>query len=107
MTVAHPRLLWSVGEIFVPADQFDRLKVNRVVPLDAIAREEYGEHGWIEGSHGHEFDTGKEIAARGNERPCRDYTYDKDTRNMSRSEADQTTLQCRLQGAFEVPVISQ
>ena len=74
------------GEIFVPADQFDKLKVNRVVPLDAIAREDYGSHGWIEGSHGHEFDTGKEITAKGHERPFRDYKYDKDARNMSRDE---------------------
>ena len=78
------------GEIFIPADQFDKLRVNRVVPLDAIAREEYGSHGWIEDSHGHEFDTGKEIPARDYytpyQPPFKDYTYDQDTRNMSRDE---------------------
>jgi len=77
------------GEIFVPADQFDKLKVHRVVPLDAIAREQYGVHGWIEGSHGHEFDTGNEITARGWDRPFRDYQYDRDTRSMSREEVKQ------------------
>ena len=74
------------GEIFVPADQFDKLKVHRVVPLDAIAREEYGEHGWIEDAHGHEFDTGNEITSKAWERPFKDYRYDKDARNMSPDE---------------------
>jgi hypothetical protein len=75
------------GEVFVPADQFGKLKVNRVVPLDVIAREEYGEHGWIERSHGHEFDTGNEIPDRvGNQGPFPDYNYDKDVRNMSPEE---------------------
>jgi hypothetical protein len=77
------------GEVFIPADQFDKLKVNRVVPLDVIAREEYGGHGWIEGSHGHEFDTGNEITAKWNEYPFKDYKYDKDARDMSRDEVKQ------------------
>lgn len=37
------------GEVFIPADQFGKLRVNRVVPLDVISREEFGQHGWIEG----------------------------------------------------------
>ena len=78
------------GEIFIPADQFDKLKVHRVIPLDAFAREEYGEHGWIETSHGHEFDTGKEIPPQSfmqaYELPFKGYKYDKDTRNMSPDE---------------------
>jgi hypothetical protein len=77
------------GEIFIPADQFGKLKVNRVVPLDAIARETYRQHGWIEYSHGHEFDTGKEITAKNHEYPFKDWTYDKDTRNMSPDEVKQ------------------
>jgi hypothetical protein len=79
---------WS-GEIFIPADQFNKLKVHRVIPLDAIAREVYGGHGWIERSHGHEFDTGNEITARNHDRPFRDYKYDKDARNMSPDEVKQ------------------
>jgi hypothetical protein len=85
----HDRIGRWGGEIFIPADQFDKLKVNRVVPLDVIAREQYGVHGWIESSHGHEFDTGKEITAKGWERPFKDYTYDRDARNMSRDEVKQ------------------
>lgn len=74
------------GEVFIPAHQFNKLKVNRVVPLDVIAREKYGTHGWIEGSHGHEFDTGNEITAKNWERPFKDYTYDRDARTMSADE---------------------
>lgn len=81
----HDRIGRWGGEIFVPADQFDKLKVNRVVPLDVIAREEYGEHGWIERNHGHEFDTGNEIP-REYVRPFKDWKYDKDVRNMSPDE---------------------
>lgn len=33
---------------FIPADQFDRLKVTRVIPLDEWVREEFGEKGWVE-----------------------------------------------------------
>ena len=82
----HDRIGRWGGEIFVPADQFDKLKVHRVVPLDVIAREQYGQHGWIEYSHGHEFDTGNEITAKAHEYPFRDYTYDNDARTMSPDE---------------------
>lgn len=75
------------GEVFVPADQFDKLKINRVVPLDVIAREEFGVHGWIERSHGHEFDSGNKIMAEPWEYPFRDnYKYDKDVRDMAPDE---------------------
>jgi len=50
------------GEMFVPATSFDKLSIVRVIPLDAYARENYGEPGWIEGELGAEFDTGKPIA---------------------------------------------
>jgi GNAT superfamily N-acetyltransferase len=53
------------GEKFLPAEHFDKAKVHRVVPLDAIAREQYGDHGWIEDHHGTEFDTGKPIPRPG------------------------------------------
>lgn len=81
----HDRIGRWGGEIFVPADQFDKLRVNRVVPLDVIAREEYGEHGWIERNHGHEFDTDNEIP-REYVRPFKNWNYDKDVRNMSPDE---------------------
>lgn len=82
----HDRLGRWGGEIFVPADQFDKLKVVRVVPLDVIAREEYGSHGWIERAHGHEFDTGNPITAKNWEVPFRGQKFDIDTRSMSDEE---------------------
>lgn len=51
-------------ELFVPAASFHRLELLRVIPLDAHAREIYGEHGWIEERLGREFDTGRKIAQR-------------------------------------------
>ncbi len=74
------------NEVFIPASQFDKVKISRVVPLDAIARETYGLHGWIETSHGSEFDSGNEITAKGWEQPFKDYRYPHDVREMSREE---------------------
>lgn len=86
----HDRLGRWGGEIFVPADQFHKLKVNRVIPLDAYVREKFGEHGWIERSSGHEFDTGNAIPGRDYNKPYtspfKGYTYDGDVRDMSRDE---------------------
>lgn len=82
----HDRVSRWGGEVFIPADQFDKLTVMRVVPLDVIAREQFGTHGWIEDSHGHEFDTGNKID-RSNHYPFRGgYKYDKDARTMSKDE---------------------
>jgi len=53
------------GELFVPATSFDKIKVKRVIPIDAYAREEYGEHGWVESAVGREFDTGETIPLNG------------------------------------------
>ena len=53
------------GEMFVPASSFDKLTIRRVIPIDAYAREEYGEPGWIESSLGAEFDTGDPIVSPG------------------------------------------
>ena len=53
------------GEMFVPAEHSDKLKLHRVIPVDAYVRESYGTHGWIEQHHGSEFDTGKEIERPG------------------------------------------
>lgn len=35
------------GEMFVPATSFDKLTILRVIPIDAHAREVFGEAGWI------------------------------------------------------------
>ncbi len=84
------------GEVFIPADQFDKIKVSRVIPLDAWAREEFGMHGWFERSLGYEFDTGEKITATDWETPFgRAYRYPKDTREMSAQEID------RIKRVFE------
>jgi hypothetical protein len=82
----HDRIGRWGGEVFIPADQFDKLKIQRIIPLDAYARECFGTHGWIEQALGVEFDTGKEITAKPWEYPFRGYTYDNDVRNMSPEE---------------------
>jgi hypothetical protein len=53
------------GEMFVPAASFDKLTIQRVIPIDAYARETYGQPGWIEEDLGVEFDTGNPIVRQG------------------------------------------
>ncbi len=53
------------GEMFVPASSFGKLKIQRVIPIDAYARETYGDYGWIEDSLGIAFDTGEPIPKQG------------------------------------------
>ena len=75
------------GERFLPAEHIKSAEVTRVMPLDARAREEFGEHGWIEDRIGKEFDTGADIDPdawrHGNMYPFRGYTYSgPDVRDM-------------------------
>lgn len=67
------------GELFVPASLFGYVKVARVIPLDAYAREHFGTHGWIEEWTGREFDTKNVIPRRGSpgfsQCPFRGYKY--------------------------------
>ena len=51
---------WS-GERFLPAEHFNAAQIQRVIPLDAHAREQYGSHGWIEERVGTTFDTDESI----------------------------------------------
>lgn len=83
------------GELFVPAASFKRLKVLRVIPLDAYAREVYGDAGWIESALGVEFDTGNPISSlRG--RPYRGYRYiGPDVREMPMTEVVRLKKQLR------------
>jgi hypothetical protein len=75
------------GERFIPAEHFDKAQVNRVIPLDAHAREKFGDHGWIESAHGHTFDTGEKIKPNNsNVPPLRGYKYDGDVRTASPDE---------------------
>lgn len=82
----HDRLGRWGGEIFIPADQFDKLTVNRVIPIDAYARETYRQHGWFERALGIEFDTGNPITVKDWEYPFDGYRFPGDTRKMSNDE---------------------
>ena len=53
------------GELFVPATSFDKISIKRVIPLDAWARENYGDFGWVEAFHLRRFDTGEPIETEG------------------------------------------
>jgi hypothetical protein len=78
-------------EMFVPASSFDKLTIERVIPLDAYAREVYGESGWIESNLGVEFDTGKPIQER-----YKGYHYPgPDVRVMSQAEVARLKKQLR------------
>lgn len=80
---AHEPGRWN-GEHFIPAENYGRVKVNRVIPLDAHARETYGSHGWIEQHHGTEYDTGKPIKAQPYEEPFKGWRYPgPDARDMT------------------------
>lgn len=75
------------GEIFVPASSFDKLRLRRVVPLDAHAREVFGDHGWVEEWEGKTFDTGERIPQRRGPPTLRGYRYEgPDVRDMSREQ---------------------
>jgi len=75
------------GEKFIPSHLHDQIKLHRVIPLDAHAREQYGSHGWVEGAAGKEFDTGNPVD-RNNRAAFKGYTYSgKDVRDMSPDEA--------------------
>lgn len=48
-------------ERFITPDQYDKIKVKRTIPVDAYAREQYGESGWVESSYGEDFETGEKF----------------------------------------------
>jgi len=80
--------------MFVPASSFDKLRIERVIPLDAYAREQYGAPGWIEGELGHEFDTGSPILP--GHYPYRGYRYQgPDVRAMPSSDTNRLKKQLR------------
>jgi hypothetical protein len=71
------------GERFIPAASFGKLRVARVIPLDAFAREQYGDYGWIEDTLGTTFDTHAPISS-GHGSRLRGYRYEgPDVRAMS------------------------
>jgi hypothetical protein len=88
------------GEMFVPASSFDKLTILRVIPLDAHAREVFGEAGWIEGELGIEFDTGNPIPRPGSlgwdHRKFRGYRYPgPDVRDMPLAQVNHLKRQLR------------
>jgi len=54
---------WS-GELFLPAEHFDKAKIERVLPLDAFAREVFKDYGWTETHFETTFDTNEPIEMR-------------------------------------------
>ena len=96
------------GELFVPPTAFHRLTLQRVIPIDAHAREEYGMPGWIEGRLGTEFDTGRPIsraAQRGWPPDCQRYQHYRypgpDVRGMPQPEV--LRLKRQLRQALRLP----
>lgn len=85
------------GEIFIPSEYFDKIKVHRVIPTDAHAREINGDdYGPFEEAILEEFDTGKPITNMVGETfkvpkaTFRNYKYSgKDARKMSSDEIKQ------------------
>lgn len=72
------------GETYVEGHNFDKLHVNRVMPLDAHAREEFGGAGWIEGHHGTAFDDEHPLTSHEINTGFRGYHYPgPDARDMS------------------------
>lgn len=83
------------GEMFVPAASFDKLSIERIIPLDAYAREEFGSYGWIEESLQEEFDTGNPINTK-EIYPFRSYRYSgPDVRDMSAEEVTKLKRQLK------------
>lgn len=77
-------------EYFIPQPDFHLIKLNRVIPSDALDRETHEDYGRFEREIGVKFDTGEPIPEhKGNIRPVEleNYKYTgKDVRNMSMSE---------------------
>lgn len=87
------------GELFVPATSFGKVTVVRVIPLDAYAREQYGEPGWIESRLGVEFDTGLPLPPRNQFGKYRPYRYSgPDVRAMTAAETSHLKKQLRQSG---------
>ncbi len=75
------------GEVFVPAERYDQLKLERIIPLDAYAREQFGGYGWIEDELKEEFDSKKPIPKGFNGYPFHGYRYaGPDVREMPAAE---------------------
>lgn len=75
------------GEKFLPAANFDKARIVRVIPIDAYAREVYEEHGWIEDRMGTTFDTDEPIPTGWRPTRLPGYRYTgPDVREMSKDE---------------------
>ncbi len=101
------------GEMFVPASSFDKLTIERVIPIDAYAREEYGESGWIESSLGVAFDTGEPLIEPGHpgwseqKAEYKGYRYQgPDVRAMPQAEVARLKKQLR-QAKGDEPVVTE
>lgn len=80
------------GEGFIPGDKLDQVTVKRLIPVDAFAREVYGDYGWVEDTLGTKFDTGEPVPTDNSVRYAEggrptNYVYDgPDVRDMPETE---------------------
>lgn len=80
------------GEGFIPGDKLDQVTVKRLIPVDAFAREVYGDYGWVEDTLGTKFDTGEPVPTDNSVRYAEGgrpvgYVYDgPDVRDMPEAE---------------------
>ena len=90
----------------MPTTSFDKLTVLRVIPLDAYAREEYGEAGWNESELGVAFDTGQPLSPHAR---FKDYHYDGlDVRDMPSADVARLKRQLRQgRGAKEAEGLAE
>ena len=74
------------GEHFIPASSFDNVSVRRVMPLDVLAREQYGSHGWVADELGRTFE-GEELERGLYPFKGMDFSHI-DTRQMTQEQID-------------------
>jgi GNAT superfamily N-acetyltransferase len=82
------------GEGFIPGENLGRVEVKRLLPIDAFARETYGDYGWVEDTLGAKFDTGEPVPTDNSVRYAEGgrpvgYIYDgPDVRDMPAAETE-------------------
>jgi hypothetical protein len=88
------------GETFVDAEHFNLIKITRVIPIDAWAREHYGSHGWIEQARRIAYDTDEPITTKGWETPFQGWKYPGDLRQAPAGEIRK--LQRQFQAGLKI-----
>lgn len=63
-------------ERFIKPEDYDKLQVKRTIPIDAYAREQYGEYGWTEEDSGKDLHTGEPLSPSNSVGRLPDYTFE-------------------------------